>query len=781
MNAPFSLPLIQPAAGHLGTLLTTLRGSSPQPSQGPLRPLPMTREEMHARGWDELDIVFITGDAYIDHPSFAMAILGRVLEAAGFRVGIVSQPDWRKVDDWRRLGKPRLFFAVSAGNMDSMINHYTANRKVRNDDAYSPGGRIGLRPDRATLSYCQRCREAYPGVPVIAGGVEASLRRLAHYDYWSDKVRRSILLDCKADLVAFGMGEEVIMQIARGFAEGKDVKQLRELRGVAYALGASEQPPEDSLVLPSYEAVSTDKTAFAIATRTIHNETNPYNAKRLVQWHDRQAVVCNPPSLPISESSMDVIYGLPYTRRPHPSYTEPIPAFSMIKDSVTIMRGCFGGCTFCSITTHQGRIIQSRSKDSVIGEIKRMTEDPKFKGTVSDIGGPTANMYQMTCSKPEVEAVCRRQSCVHPTICKLLGTSHEPLIDLMKEARELPGIKKVLVASGIRMDLARRSPEYMKELVQHHVGGHLKVAPEHTDPDVLNKMRKPSNDDFEKFTDSFLRESKKAGKKQYVVPYFIASHPGSDLDAMIHLAVFLKQNGYRPDQVQDFIPAPFDVATAMYYTGVDPFTLKPVYIAKQLKDRKLQRALLQFFKPENYFEVREALQRAGRTDLIGDGCDALISANPPKEALAKRRGQANEHFSGAYVHTIPGVKPGNNPESKERGKSDVPRESAPSQFTAKPRVKKQKFRLPSGKVIDGNARPSSGTARPAGGSARPSGGASRPASGSARPTGARPPVAGGQAGDASQLKKGRKKESRHQPGPGYRPDTKKHQGPGNRD
>jgi uncharacterized radical SAM protein YgiQ len=649
------LPIIDPPR-KLGDMLTELPVRPADAVPSALKPLPMSVEEMRARGWDAVDIVFVTGDAYIDHPSFAMAILGRVLEAAGFRVGIVSQPDWRKVDDWRRFGRPRLFYAISAGNMDSMINHYTANKKVRNSDAYSPGGKIGLRPDRATLSYCQRAREAFPGVPVIAGGVEASLRRLAHYDYWSDKVRKSILLDCKADLVVFGMGEEAILEIAQRLREGQTVKDLRDLRGVAYALGASESkseteaPRADTIVLPSFEEVSSDKLAFAEATKIIHNETNPYNARRLVQYHDRQAVVCNPPRLPISQGSMDRIYGLPYTRRPHPSYKEPIPAFSMIKDSVTIMRGCFGGCTFCSITTHQGRIIQSRSHESVVGEIKQMTADPKFKGTVSDIGGPTANMYQMVCTRPEVEEKCRRQSCVHPTICKLLGTDHGPLVKLMREVRQTPGIKKVLVASGIRMDLARRSPEYMRELVRHHVGGHLKVAPEHVDPEVLMKMRKPANDDFEKFTEVFNRESKKAGKEQFIVPYFIASHPGSGLDEMIHLATFLKQNGYKPDQVQDFIPAPFDVATAMYYTGIDPFTKKPVYIAKQLRDRKLQRALLQFFKPENYFEVREALERSGRQDLIGDGCDCLIPSRPPREAIEARRKRANDPD---HYHSMP--------------------------------------------------------------------------------------------------------------------------------
>src|SRR5262245_31295800 len=462
---------------------------------------PTTAQEMRARGWDAVDVLFVTGDAYVDHPSFAMAILHRVLERAGFRVAVLSQPDWKSCEPWRQFGRPRLFVAVSAGNMDSLINHYTANKKVRNDDAYSPGGRIGLRPDRATLVYCQRAREALPGVPVIAGGVEASLRRLAHYDYWSDTVKRSIVLDSKADLLVYGMGEKNIVEIAKSLNEGQTAKDLRDLRGVAYAMGAKESSElaasgwrfdfERVERVPSFEEVRDDKRKFAEATRVIHTNTNPFNAATLIQFHDRQAVIQTPPALPLTPEEMDAIYDLPYTRRPHPSYTEPIPAHEMIKDSVTIMRGCFGGCTFCSITAHQGRIIQNRSQESELKEVEKLAADPEFKGVVSDIGGPTANMYTMRCSRPEVEAKCKRLSCVHPTICKLLGTDHGPLVELMRRARHEPGIRKVLVASGIRMDLAQLSPEYLRELAAHHVGGHLKVAPEHTDPTVLGLMKKP--------------------------------------------------------------------------------------------------------------------------------------------------------------------------------------------------------------------------------------------------------------------------------------------------
>jgi len=634
---------------------------------------PTTADEMAALGWDAVDVVFVTGDAYVDHPSFAMAILHRVLAAAGFRVAILSQPDWKTCDPWRQFGRPRLFFAVSAGNMDSFINHYTANKKVRNDDAYSPGGQIGLRPDRATLVYAQRCREAYSGVPVIAGGVEASLRRLAHYDYWSDTVKRSILLDCKADLLVYGMGESNIVEIARRFRDGKSVKEMRDLRGVAYALGARESADYLATiagnlaiqVVPSYEAVTSDKWQFAEATRIIHHNTNPHNAVTLVQMHDRQAVVQTPPALPLTEAQMDEYYGLPYTRRPHPSYTEPIPAHEMIKDSVTILRGCFGGCTFCSITAHQGRIIQSRSAESVMIEVEKLAADPGFKGIISDIGGATANMYAMKCTRPEVEAKCRRLSCVHPTICKLMGTDHGPLIRLMKDVREVPGIRKVLVSSGIRMDLAQLSPEYVAELAEHHTGGRLKVAPEHTSPTVLEVMKKPSIDNFGLFAQQFRDASAAAGKpKQQIIPYFIASHPGSNLAEMIDLALYLKRSGYRPDQVQDFIPAPFDIATCMYYTGLDPFTKKEVHIAKGLNNRKMQRALMQFFKPENYFDVRQALIETKRQDLIG-GCEGLIAADPPKEAIEARRKKANAALQGDHYHTV--ANPANGEEPGERG------------------------------------------------------------------------------------------------------------------
>jgi uncharacterized radical SAM protein YgiQ len=618
--------------------------------------LPTTRDEILARGWTEVDVVFVTGDAYVDHPSFAAAILTRVLEQHGFKVAILAQPDWHSAAAWRALGRPRLFYAVSAGNMDSMINHYTANKKRRNDDAYSPGGQINLRPDRATNVYAQRCREAFPDVPVIAGGVEASLRRVAHFDYWSDTVRPSILLTSKADLLGFGMGEGTIVAVAQRLAAGEPVSALRDLRGVAYLLGKNETLPahrfgagcdETTIELPSCEQVAADKIAFATMTRLVHQETNPLNARRLTQRHGERTLVVNPPALRLHEAGMDAIYDLPFTRRPHPSYQAPIPAHSMIKDSVTIMRGCFGGCTFCSITMHQGRAIQSRSEGSIVRELAALAADPDFKGHVSDLGGPTANMYRMQCTRPDVETKCRRLSCVHPTICKLLGTDHAPTIALMQQARAVPGIKSVRIASGIRMDLAARSDAYLDELARHHVGGQLKVAPEHVADSVLAKMKKPSTASFLAFAARFAAASARAGKQQFLIPYFIASHPGSGVAEMIELAVFLKAHGYRPQQVQDFIPAPMDIATCMYHTGLDPMTMLPVDTVKKLRDRVVQRALMQFFKPENWFVVHKALLAAGRRDLIGDGPQCLIPATPGKAALAARRAAAGD---ATFVH-----------------------------------------------------------------------------------------------------------------------------------
>lgn len=636
----------------------------PEPPRAALPFLPASPAEVDRLGWDQVDVVFVTGDAYVDHPSFAMALLGRVLEAAGYRVAILSQPDWKTADPFRVFGRPRLFFAVSAGNMDSMLNHYTAQKKPRSDDAYSPGGKAGRRPDRATNVYVQRCREAFKGVPVIAGGVEASLRRFAHYDYWSDTVKPSILATSKADLVVFGMGEAPIVEIARRLDAGESVDELRDLRGVAYLLGSSESvpefpfemrgpgtPEEATLELPSFEQVAADKTQFAIATRHIHLESNPLNARRLVQKHGDRVVVQNPPQLPLVEGEMDAIYDLRYARKPHPTYSEPIPAMEMMKTSITTMRGCFGGCSFCSITTHQGRIIQSRSKESIARELDELAKADDWKGIVSDLGGPTANMYKMRCTKPEVEKTCRRLSCVHPTICKLLGTDHGPVVELMKLSREKKGVRKVHIASGVRMDLAKRSPEYLRDLAAHHVGGHLKVAPEHVAESVLEKMKKPGPDDFLEFKRAFEKASRDVGKEQYLVPYFIASHPGSDLESMLELALFLKKNGFKPRQVQDFIPSPLDLATAMYYTGLDPMTLKPMPVARKLKDRMMQRALMQFFKPENWFLVRDALFEVGRKDLIGDHPDALIPSRPPEEAREQRMQRA-AHDYGKLVHDV---------------------------------------------------------------------------------------------------------------------------------
>jgi len=588
---------------------------------------------MDALGWDSCDIIIVTGDAYIDHPSFGMGVIGRTLEAQGFRVGIISQPDWRSAVDFRALGKPNLFFGVTAGNMDSMVNHYTSERRIRSDDAYTAGGMAGKRPDRAVTVYAQRCREAFKGVPVIIGSIEASLRRIAHYDYWSDTVKRSVLPDSKADMLVFGNAERQIIEIAHRLADGESIKAMTQIRGTAmmqntvpdgfseidsteldtpgaliqhpdpYAMGNSgdasacavksttDGPASnqngDVLVpvahlklnrastvirLPSFEAVKADPVLYAHASRLMHLETNPGNARALVQRHGNRDVWLNPPAIPLTTAEMDAVFDLPYSRTPHASYGKArIPAYEMIKHSVNIMRGCFGGCTFCSITEHEGRIIQNRSEDSIIKEIENIRDKtPGFAGTISDLGGPTANMYRLACKSREIEAACRRPSCVFPGICSNLNTDHTPLIHLYRRARNLKGIKRIFIASGLRYDLAVESPEYIQELATHHVGGYLKIAPEHTENGPLNKMMKPGIGSFERFRKMFDAASKKAGKKQYLIPYFIAAHPGTTDADMLNLALWLKANHFKPDQVQAFLPSPMATASAMYYSGRNP-------------------------------------------------------------------------------------------------------------------------------------------------------------------------------------------------------------------
>ncbi len=603
----------------------------------------MTRADLDERGWDAVDIVIVTGDAYVDHPAFGPVLIARFLEGRGFRVGLIAQPDWHSKDAFMALGRPRFFFGVSAGNLDSMLNRLTAQKKNRGEDQYSPGGRTQCRPDRASVVYANRCREAYPGVPVILGGIEASLRRIAHYDYWSDKLRRSVLLDAKADLLVFGMGERPIWEVAERLKKGEPLSSIRDVRGTAYAISneqmkqleadpAVRASDRKTVVLPSFEEVEKDKLAFARMSGMFQKETNPGNARPIAQRHGDRGVYFNPPAFPLSDGAgegqgdvaMDELYDLPFARAPHPSYREKIPAFETVKHSVVLMRGCFGGCTFCSITEHEGRVIQNRSAESVLREVRAVRRMGDFKGTLTDLGGPTANMYSLKCKSEAIESKCRKLSCVHPGICENLQTDHGPLISLMKQVRQQEGVKHVFIASGVRYDLAERSPEYVKELAAHHVGGHLSVAPEHVSPRVLEKMKKPTIDSFERFQAMFACASEEAGKEQYDIPYFISGHPGSTLEDMVELALWLKSNGKRPRQVQDFIPTPMSMATCMYYSGYDPFTLEPVFTAKGLREKKLQKALLLYWNPEQWPLAREALEEAGRRDLIGRGPQALV-------------------------------------------------------------------------------------------------------------------------------------------------------------
>lgn len=667
---------------------------------GPAPFLPMSRKEMEALGWDSCDVILVTGDAYVDHPSFGMAVIGRTLEAQGFRVGIIAQPDWHSADAFKALGKPNLFWGVTAGNMDSMINRYTADRKLRSDDAYTPGDVAGKRPDRAAIVYSQRCREAFKDVPIILGGIEGSLRRIAHYDYWSEKVRHSVVLDAKCDLLLYGNAERAIVEIAHRLAARERVEDITDVRGTAFVRrstpegwmevdstsvdtpgrvedhvnpymtiadqakaqgetcakeeGAAPVQGEvqalqflpnprvklnrDRTVirLPSYDAVKSDPVLYAHANRVLHLETNPGNARALVQAHGERDVWLTAPPIPLTTAEMDHVFGLPYARAPHPAYGDAkIPAWEMIRFSVNIMRGCFGGCTFCSITEHEGRIIQSRSEDSIIREVEEIRDKVAgFTGVISDLGGPTANMYRIGCKSPEIEAACRKPSCVYPGICQNLNTDHGPLVKIYRRARALKGIKKILIGSGLRYDLAVQSPEYVKELVQHHVGGYLKIAPEHTEQGPLSKMMKPGVGSYDRFKQMFEKFSKEAGKEQYLIPYFIAAHPGTSDEDMMNLAIWLKRNGFRADQVQAFYPSPMATATAMYHSGKN--TLRKVTrdsetvdIVRGERRRRLHKAFLRYHDPNNWPMLRDALKAMGRADLIGNGKHHLVPTWQP--------------------------------------------------------------------------------------------------------------------------------------------------------
>ncbi len=601
------------------------------------------------RGWSELDILIVSGDAYVDHPAFGPVLIARFLEGRGFRVGFIAQPDWRDVGDITRMGKPRLFVGVSAGNLDSMLNKLTAQRKVRAVDQYSPGGDTNSRPNRATIVYSNLCRQAFGDLPIVLGGIEASLRRIAHYDYWSDKVRRSILLDAKADMLVFGMGERPAWEIAERLAAGRHISALTDIRGTAYVcrdkarLDAWHADPSrfttdgKPVILPSFEEVSTDKLAFAKMSGAFQKETNPGNARPLLQMHGKEGVFFNPPALPLEELDMDALYDLPFMRQPHPTYERGVPAFETVKHSIVTMRGCFGGCSFCSITEHEGRVIQSRSAESVLREIRQLRRMPDFKGVLSDLGGPTANMYQMRCKSDKVERACRRLSCVHPKVCENLDSDHGPLLDLMRRVREEKGVRKAFIASGVRYDLAEKSPEFIDELARYHTGGMVSVAPEHNSDEVLDKMKKPGIRSYERFAQAFCNASEAAGKEQYLIPYLITGHPGSTLEHAVGLGLYLKQNGMRPRQVQDFIPTPMSMATAMYYTGFDPFSLEPVYTARSMREKRMMKALVFYWDKEHWPMAREALSAAGRRDLIGRAPHHLIPPGYGATAPETRR------------------------------------------------------------------------------------------------------------------------------------------------
>ncbi|MEZ9318193.1 YgiQ family radical SAM protein [Vibrio lentus] len=680
--------------------------------------LPTSRKEMDALGWDSCDIIIVTGDAYVDHPSFGMAIIGRLLEAQGFRVGIIAQPKWDSKDAFMELGRPNLFFGITAGNMDSMINRYTSDRKLRHDDAYTPNNEGGKRPDRATLIYSQRCREAYKGTPIVLGGIEASLRRVAHYDYWSDKVRRSVLFDAKADILLFGNAERALVEVAHRIADGEDMSTLTNIRGTAINLPAAPEgykiidssrieKPNKAYVpvnpyevetqcdtkkdekeevkaqpitirpsrhdakttavrIPGFEKLNNDRILYAHASRILHLETNPYSGRALIQRHGDRELWVNQAPIPLATKEMDYVFGLAYKRVPHPMYGKAkIPAYDMIKTSVNIMRGCFGGCSFCSITEHEGRIIQNRSKESILDEIEDIKDKvPGFTGTISDLGGPTANMYRLGCSDPKAEINCRRPSCVFPKICEKLNTDHQHTIDLYRSARKVPGIKKVMIASGVRYDLAIESPEYVRELVTHHVGGYLKIAPEHTEKGPLDLMMKPGMGTYDRFKEMFEKYSAEAGKKQYLIPYFISAHPGTEDEDMLNLALWLKKHNYECDQVQNFYPSPMCNATSMYYSETNPLKRvkykkrEDVPVPKGDRQRRLHKALLRYHDPENWKIIREALISMGKKHLIGDKANCLVPEEDFEAQTPAQRRKSGRHGSQRFATKHSKAQPG---------------------------------------------------------------------------------------------------------------------------
>ncbi|MDB8790577.1 YgiQ family radical SAM protein [Romboutsia sp. 1001216sp1] len=652
--------------------------------------LPIYKQDMIDRGWEQLDFVIVTGDAYVDHHSFGTAIISRVLENAGYKVGIIAQPDWKSTDDFMKLGEPRLGFLVNSGNMDSMVNHYSVSKKRRDKDMYSPGGKMGLRPDRAVIVYCNKIREAYKDANIAIGGLEASLRRFAHYDYWGDKVRKSILIDSGADLLVYGMSERQIVEVANALNDGFDPKYIRHINGTCYIADSKEEIYDDYVEIPSYKDVCSSKEEYAKAFKIQYDEQDPYRGKVIIQRHGDKYLVQNKPEPPLNREELDKVYALPYAKDYHPIYKEMggIPAIEEVKFGIVSSRGCFGSCSFCAITFHQGRAVQSRSHESILDEAKYITELPDFKGYIHDVGGPTANFRHEACKKQITKGACKHRQCLHPDPCKNLKVDHTDFLELLRKVRNLPKVKKVFVRSGIRYDyvMADKNDKFFKELVEHHVSGQLKVAPEHIAEEVLEHMQKPAGNTYDKFREKFFRLSERAGKKQYIIPYLMSSHPGSTLNSAIELAEYLRDIKYQPEQVQDFYPTPGTLSTTMFYTGIDPLTMKPVYVPKSKQEKAMQRALLQYSAPRNYDLVHAALVEAGREDLIGFNPRCLIK---PREARGYSNRSMNSKNSNNKVSR--GRNSSRNNESKSRGKNDRNNQSSKKfSKSSKPMKKKRR-------------------------------------------------------------------------------------------